>query len=126
MLPKKILVVDDEERVRSILKAMLESKGYKIEVAEDGVVALEKLQSNGFSMVICDIKMPKLDGFGVLKWVQENKPEIPIIFITAVEEKGAVIQAMQMGLADYIEKPFNMDMVLEVVEQELKRERPKE
>ena len=116
----KILVVDDQESVRDILSNMLTREGYEVITAPTGSEALEKIKEKNFSLVISDIKMPKMDGFGVLRGVKSTNPNIPVIFLTAVGEKEIVIQAMKEGVADYIEKPFQLNKVLKVVKEKLK------
>ncbi len=116
----KILVVDDEPNVRNVLKQMIEKRGYIVKVAENGADAIEKFKKEDFDLVVTDIKMPILDGFHVLTKVKELKPKTPVIFITAYGAKEVVIEAMKLGLSDYIEKPFNMAEVLEIIEKQLK------
>ena len=78
-----ILIVDDEERMRHLLSIMLTRKGHRVEQAGDGVEALEMIESTPFDMVITDIKMPRLDGTGLLKRVMEMDIPCPVVFITA-------------------------------------------
>ncbi len=112
---KKILVVDDEESVRIILKQMLEKGGYSVEVRSDGEEALGALKSGRFNMLITDINMPKMNGIELLYKTKEEFPAMPVVFITAYGKDKTIIEAMKMGLSDNIEKPFRMDDVLKTV-----------
>jgi len=112
---KKILVVDDEESVRIILKQMLEQGGYSAEVASDGAEALDKLKADNYHMIITDINMPGMDGVELLKKSKELFPKLPVIFVTGFGKDKIILQAMKLGLSNYIEKPFKMDDVLKIV-----------
>jgi len=112
---KKILVVDDEESVRIILKEMLAKGDYNVEVASDGEEALKILKTGPFDMLITDINMPNMDGVALLQKSKELFPSMPVIFITAFGKDKIIINAMKIGLANFIEKPFRMDEVLKTV-----------
>lgn len=114
---KKILVADDEETVRMVLKQMLEQGGFEVETAKNGVEALAKLKADTFSMLISDINMPEMDGVELLGKAKALLPELPIIFITAFGKSQVIIQAMRSGLSNYIEKPFRMNDVISTVNQ---------
>jgi two-component system, NtrC family, nitrogen regulation response regulator NtrX len=117
---KKILVVDDEESVRFILKQMLEKGGYAVEVKNDGEEAMEALKKGCFDMLITDINMPKMNGIELLYKAKEAFHELPVIFISAYGKDKTILEAMKMGLSDNIEKPFRMDDVLEIVKEHIK------
>jgi two-component system, NtrC family, nitrogen regulation response regulator NtrX len=117
---KKILVVDDEESVRFILKQMLEKGGYAVEVRNDGEEAMEALKKGCFDMLITDINMPKMNGIELLYKAKEAFHELPVIFISAYGKDKTILEAMKMGLSDNIEKPFRMDDVLEIVKEHIK------
>ena len=114
-----ILIVDDEERIRVILKIMLQSQGHDIEEAEDGQDAFEKLQNNFFDLVISDIRMDRLDGRGLLKKIKENDLACPVVFITAFASTDSVIEALHLGAVDYLVKPFEEKDVQVAVERAL-------
>jgi DNA-binding NtrC family response regulator len=116
---KKILVVDDEESVRIILKQMLEKGGYSVEVRDNGEEALEALKSGRFNMLITDINMPKMNGIELLYKAKEEFPAMPVVFITAYGKDKTILEAMKMGLSDNIEKPFRMDDVLNTVKEHI-------
>ena len=92
-----ILVVDDEESMREFLAIMLHREGYKVTVAEDGAQALVCLNNNSYDLIISDIQMPRLDGFKLLKHVQEHCPETVMIMITAFSTTEEAVEAMKNG-----------------------------
>ena len=114
-----ILIVDDEERMRHLLSIMLTRKGHRVEQAGDGVEALEMIESIPFDMVITDIKMPRLDGTGLLKKVMEMDIPCPVVFITAFATVESAVEAMRLGATDYITKPFEDSRILLTVERTL-------
>lgn len=110
-MKKKILVVDDEESIRWVLGACLEKAGYSVKYGESGSEALEKANSDRFSLIILDIKMPDLDGLEILEELRANGIDIPVIIITAQNTVKNAIEAMKRGAYDYIAKPFDLDEV---------------
>lgn len=115
----KILVVDDEERIRQILKIMLMAHGHDIDEACDGVDAYEKLEQDFFDLVISDIRMDRLDGRGLLQKIKENDMGCPVVFITAYASTDSVVEALRLGAADYLVKPFEEEQVQFAVERAL-------
>ncbi|MFO7885535.1 MAG: sigma-54 dependent transcriptional regulator [Desulfobacteraceae bacterium] len=115
----KILVVDDEERIRQILKIMLKSQGHDIDEAFDGVDAYEKLEQDFFDLVISDIRMDRLDGKGLLEKIKENDMGCPVVFITAYASTESVVDALRLGASDYLVKPFEEENVKLSVERAL-------
>jgi len=117
----KVLVVDDEISVRTILKQILERSGFEAETASDGVEALEKLKAGDFDILVTDINMPNMDGVALLKKSKEDYENLPVIFITAFGKDKIIIEAMKVGLNDFIEKPFKMDAVISTINRYIKR-----
>ncbi|MBN2429640.1 MAG: sigma-54-dependent Fis family transcriptional regulator [Deltaproteobacteria bacterium] len=116
-----ILVVDDEESMREFLAIMLHREGYKVTAAEDGAQALVCLNNNSYDLIISDIQMPRLDGFKLLKHVQEHCPETVMIMITAFSTTEEAVEAMKNGAYDYIIKPFKNEEIRLVVKNALER-----
>ncbi|MFD1738606.1 response regulator transcription factor [Bacillus salitolerans] len=109
-----ILVVDDEERIRRLLKMYLEREGYQIEEAENGKEALEKALENNYDLILLDLMMPEKDGMEVCKELREKKAT-PIIMLTAKGEEANRVQGFEVGTDDYIVKPFSpREVVLRV------------
>ncbi len=120
---KKILVVEDNLEVRENLAEILELSGYEVLTAEDGTAGVDLAVSSPPDLIICDVMMPKLDGFGVLN-ILSKRPEtadIPFIFLTAKAEKSDFRRGMNLGADDYITKPFYKDELLAVVEVRLRK-----
>lgn len=117
---KSILIVDDEESIRKILKTTLEGKGYKVDIAENGEEALIALKINDYNLIISDMKMPKMDGIEFLKNLKERKSKALILFLTSAEKQEVLSRALQYGIDGFIEKPFHPEEVLGIVEEKLK------
>ncbi|UII54685.1 response regulator transcription factor [Cytobacillus spongiae] len=110
----KILVVDDEERIRRLLKMYLERENYTIDEAEDGEVALEKALTNDYDLILLDLMMPGKDGIEVCRDLREKKAT-PVIMLTAKGEEVNRVQGFEVGTDDYIVKPFSpREVVLRV------------
>lgn len=105
----RILVVDDEEVIRTVLSRFLKSKGYEVVTAVNGVEALEKVKKERPHLILLDIRMPELDGFGVLKAVHAIDREVAVMMITANSDIEEARKTMEMGACDYIIKPFHLD-----------------
>lgn len=113
----KILVIEDEVAIRRVLTKILseESDLYIVDDAEDGVTGLEKIKNNDYDLVLCDIKMPKMDGVEVLEAVKKIKPEIPMVMISGHGDMETAIQTMRLGAFDYISKPPDLNRLLNTV-----------
>ena len=117
-----ILVVDDEQYVRELLKRTLEQEGYAVTLAADGSSALVRLREHTPDLVLLDIRMPDLTGYQVLEHIREQS-DIPVIMLTGVLEPTAVEQSVGLGADDYIRKPFNPRVLLARIEAKLRRAR---
>ncbi len=118
---EKILIVDDEESMRDFLSIMLKKEGYDVHVAENGVGAVKLIQSEIFDLVITDVRMPQLDGIGVLKAVKELSAETIVIMITAFATMETAVEAMKLGAYDYITKPFKVDEIKLIIQKALEK-----
>lgn len=114
MKNKKILVVDDEEVIRRFVKIQLGKLGYDVKEAEDGLKAIEQLAKDDFDLIICDIMMPKKDGWDVIKEVRANPrtKDIPIIVLTAKNEDTDMFKGYEIGASYYMTKPFTKGQLL--------------
>ncbi|MFC5682835.1 sigma-54-dependent transcriptional regulator [Flavobacterium sp. MAHUQ-51] len=119
----KILIIEDESAIRRVLTRILteENDTYEVEEAEDGVSGYEKIKNNDYDLVICDIKMPKMDGVELLEEVKKIKAEIPIVMISGHGDMETAIQAMRLGAFDYISKPPDLNRLLNTVRNALDR-----
>lgn len=122
-MEESILVVDDEERMRKLIKDFLTNKGYHILQAEDGEKALEIYQENKskIMLVLLDVMMPKLDGWSVLRQIRQENKELPIIMLTARGEEQDELFGFELGVDEYISKPFSPKILVARVESILKR-----
>ena len=113
----KILIIEDEAAIRRVLTKILseENDTYQVEEAEDGVVGFEKIKNNDYDLVLCDIKMPKMDGVEVLEAVKKIKPEIPMVMISGHVDMETAINTMRLGAFDYISKPPDLNRLLNTV-----------
>ena len=113
----KILIIEDEESIRRVLRKVLseESKNYKILEAIDGLQAIEMVKSNNIDLILCDIKMPKIDGIEVLQFLVKDFPEIPVIMISGHGDLETAVESMRLGAFDYISKPPDLNRLLNSV-----------
>lgn len=111
----KILVVDDEEGMRIALAEALARAGFDTVCSVDGIDAVTKLKTAKFSMVITDVKMPRMNGLDVLREVKKISPETPVVMITAYGTVDNAVEAMKEGACDYLLKPFSFENVVEIV-----------
>ena len=122
MNEKCILIVDDEQRMRKIIKDFLRAKGFSILEAEDGEKALEVFEENRnkISLILLDVMMPKLDGWSVLRQIRQDS-KVPIIMLTARGEEQDELFGFELGVDEYISKPFSPKILVARVEAILKR-----
>ena len=122
-MAKKILIIEDSVDIRENTAELLELSGYEIEVASDGIEGVRKAKAILPDLVICDIMMPHLDGFGVLQVFssQPNLARIPFIFLTAKTDRSDMRKGMEMGADDYLTKPFQEVELLRAIESRLKK-----
>ena len=113
----KILIIEDEAAIRRVLVKILseESDTYQVEEAEDGLVGIDKIKKDDFDLVLCDIKMPKMDGVEVLEAVKKIKPEIPMVMISGHGDLDTAVNTMRLGAFDYISKPPDLNRLLNTV-----------
>lgn len=123
MVEDSILVVDDEERMRKLIKDFLNNKGYYILEAEDGEKALEVYEENQskIMLILLDVMMPKLDGWSVLRQIRQKNKDVPIIMLTARGEEQDELFGFELGVDEYISKPFSPKILVARVEAILKR-----
>ncbi|OIR05793.1 transcriptional regulatory protein ZraR [mine drainage metagenome] len=108
----QILIIDDERAIRNVLKDILNNEGYKTEEAADGEEGLKKFSSTNYDLVICDIKMPKIDGLEFLQKATEINPDVPVIMISGHGNIETAVEAVKKGAFDYISKPPDLNRLL--------------
>jgi len=119
----KILVIEDEAAIRRVLIKIIseESDSYDVEEAENGLDGIEKIKDNDYDLVLCDIKMPKMDGVEVLEKAKKIKPEIPFVMISGHGDLDTAVNTMRLGAFDYISKPPDLNRLLNTVRNALDR-----
>ena len=119
----KILIIEDEEAIRRVLVKILteESKDYQVFEAEDGLAGTEAIKKSDFDLILCDIKMPKMDGVEVLEAAKKIKPEIPIVMISGHGDLDTAVNTMRLGAYDYISKPPDLNRLLNTIRNALDR-----
>jgi len=115
MRKSRILVVDDEEIMRSSLSDWLKDDGYDVLAVEDGFEAIERVKREEWDLAVVDLKMPKIDGLEVLRKLREMRPKLPVIIITAYATIDSAVMAIKEGATDYIVKPFNPEEISRVI-----------
>ena len=118
-----ILLIEDEAAIRRVLVKILteENQDYKVEEAVDGLEGIEKIKDQDFDLVLCDIKMPKMDGVEVLEAIMKIKPEVPVVMISGHGDLETAVNTMKMGAFDYISKPPDLNRLLNTVRNALDR-----
>lgn len=115
MPPKKILVVDDEPEVRQLMEHFLSERGYEVRIAENGRLALAALDTFMADVVLLDMHMPEMDGLETLKRLAVRSPSLPVIMVTVNDDVETTTHLLQMGAADYVPKPFNLDYLEQAI-----------
>lgn len=116
-MEKHILVIDDQESMRSIISTVLKDKGYKVTAVDDGETALTFFKNNpdSFDLILADINMPKIDGFELLKIIKESHPKTPVVFLTGMNTEVTEIMGEKYNVDGIINKPFIVDDILATV-----------
>jgi DNA-binding NtrC family response regulator len=108
----KILVIDDERAIRNTLKEVLEYEKHEVDLAEDGPSGLEFFNANSYDLVLCDIKMAKMDGIEVLQKIYETSPDVPVVMISGHGNIDTAVEAIKKGAFDFLEKPLDLNRLL--------------
>jgi DNA-binding NtrC family response regulator len=123
---ENILIIDDEKSLLDLLSVVLKKEGYRVKTCLAPSRVFDILQNEELDLLICDIKLPQISGMEILKYVRENRPEIPVIMITAYGSLKQAVEALKAGAIDYILKPFDVDELKIIIAQELEKRRLKE
>lgn len=117
---KTILIVEDETDIQELLRAYLEDAGYQTTAAGDGVTALALFNAQHFDLVLLDLMLPKIDGFGVCELIRRQS-QVPILMLTALDREEQQLRGFGMDIDDYVTKPFSMPVLLEKIRVILRR-----
>ena len=110
--PTRILYVDDEDQLRILVKDQLVGEGFAVELADDGDTAMEILEKQAFDLVLLDIKMQRVSGIDVLRYMKERKLPARVIMLTAVDDLSVALEAVKKGANDYLTKPYDLGNLL--------------
>jgi two-component system response regulator AtoC len=124
--PLRLLVIDDESNMRHMLAAMLKNSGYSVDTASEGLEGMKMLERSSYDFILCDIKMPKMDGMTFLKTAGDLVADSTVIMMSAYGTVETAIEAMKLGAYDYISKPFKSDEVTLTLKKAEERERLKQ
>lgn len=117
---KRILIVEDEPEIQEILSAYLRHEGYGVTIAGDGIEALDRFRAGQFDLVLLDIMLPKIDGFGVCELIRRES-SVPIVMLTALDGEAEQIRGFDLQIDDYVTKPFSMPVLLRKIAAVLRR-----
>lgn len=120
-MPKKssILVVDDEDALRTVLSGELASEGYEVRTAADGDEAVNEMGKANFDLVLLDIKMPRMNGFEVLKFIKEKHAKTKVVMLTGFADLKNAIESKKLGADDFVSKPYDLVDLLTTIERVL-------
>lgn len=110
--PKRVLVVDDEASIRELLSKTLALEKYEVDTAADGPSALDRMRVSAYDLLIADLKMPGMDGLTLIRQAKRIKADLPVIIITGFSSESNAIEALNLGVAGYLTKPFRIPQVL--------------
>ena len=108
----RILFVDDEYQLRLVVSDQLKVEGYEVETADDGDTAIEIIKNGKFDLILLDIRMPRVSGIEVLKYLKEHKILTRVIMLTAVDDLSIALESVKHGANDYVTKPYDLDNLL--------------
>jgi two-component system OmpR family response regulator len=121
MFKRRILVVDDEDNLRTMLVAALKFEGYDVAAAPNGREGLRSVKESKPDLIVLDVMMPELDGFGMLKRLRETGDRTPVIFLTAKDTSADAVEGLGLGADDYLSKPFSLEELVARVEAVMRR-----
>lgn len=122
MSPLNILVIDNEEVICDACHLVLTERGHHVDYCKTGTSGLQTASRGGYDLVLLDIKLPDMDGMDILQVLRKEMPELYVIVMTGYATLGNAVQAMKLGAADYLSKPFTDDELLEAVEKAVKKD----
>ena len=112
----KFLVVDDEKVIVRSVQMILKAEGYDIEGASSGKDAILKMEQNSYDLVLTDLMMPEMDGISLIRWLKENRPDVGVVILTGYPSQETIKEALELGIIDYVPKPFTPAVLLDVTQ----------
>ena len=122
----KILITDDEEKIRAMIRKYAEYEGFETDEAANGMIAVDKCRQNQYDLCVMDVMMPELDGFSAVKEIKKDHPQMPFIMLTALGEEYDKVHGFDIGVDDYVVKPFSGKELMMRIHAILKRVNPSE
>ena len=113
--PRRLLVIDDESNMRHMLAAMLKNSGYSVDTASEGLEGMKMLERSSYDFILCDIKMPKMDGMTFLKTAGDLVEHSTVIMMSAYGTVETALEAMKLGAMDFVEKPADLDKLTAII-----------
>ncbi len=126
MTEPRILVVEDDEAIRTALVTKLEMEGYRVEFASDGELARQSLERRIPDLVLLDIMLPELDGISLLKWLRRRERDLPVLILSAKGREEQKVEGLRAGADDYLAKPFGLEEMIARIEALLRRASPQD
>ncbi|MCE5172190.1 response regulator transcription factor [Paenibacillus profundus] len=120
MMSYQILVIEDDQEIQELIKQFLMTQQYSVEVASDGIEGMKQFNKQSFDLILLDVMLPNLNGFEIAKMIR-NQSNVPIILLTALEEEQDQLKGFDLGIDDYITKPFSFHVLIRRVEAVLRR-----
>ncbi len=108
----QILYVDDEQNLRHLVKEQLSAEGYVVETADDGDTAIDMIKKHEYDLVLLDIRMPRVSGLEVLKYIRAQKLHCRVLMLTAVDDLSVALESVKIGANDYLTKPYEVNALL--------------
>jgi len=118
----RILIIDDDENIRKVLATILEEEGYTVETAETAKIAIEKTRRKFYNLALIDIRLPDMEGIELLTRIKPTTPKMRKIIVTGFPTMQNAVDAVNRGADGYVLKPFNVEKVLKIIEEQLKRQ----
>ncbi len=110
--PIRLLYVEDEDALRTLVKSQLESEGFDVDTADDGDTGIEMIGKGAYEVILLDMRMPRVSGIDVLKHLRQKKASSRVIVLTAVDDLSVAIEAVKNGANDYITKPYDLGSLM--------------
>jgi DNA-binding NtrC family response regulator len=121
---RRIFVIDDEEPIRKVMNTHLSKEGYSVVQSRGGSAVFSDLESGAFDLVICDIRMPEVDGIRVLDFLKKNHETVPVIMLTGLTDVSTVIEVMKKGAFDYLMKPVKKEDLMAIIRKAARAQGP--
>lgn len=120
----RILVIEDDSDIQELIKEFLSAQAYEIDTAGDGLEGIQRFRKENYDLVLLDVMLPNLDGYHVCQMIRKQAPDVPIVMLTALDDEKDQLKGFELGIDDYITKPFSFNILIKRVEAVLRRTQP--